>query len=180
MLITLSLPFIISQILVIFSMVFDFLSFQFKSRKTTFLLFIISAILICIHYFLLNKITTWIIMIILIFRFITCYFTTDKKFMFLFFILNTFALIFSYTEIYDLIYYSWSTISLIWQFQENNKLMRKMMMIGTPFVIVYNFLIFTPMGVVLEILFLMSNFIWYYRIYTKYNKITTQNTINSK
>ncbi len=168
--IELTTPFIISQILLLFSMVFDFLSLQFKARKTTFIFFIISAILICIHYFLLNKITTWIMVIVVIIRFITCYFTTNKKFMFLFLILNTFVLTFTYTEIYDLLYYSWSIVSLIGNFQENNKLMRKMIMVGTSFVIVYDFLIFTPMGVLLNVLFLISNFIWYYRIYIKKSK----------
>jgi hypothetical protein len=83
----------------------DFLSMQFKNRKYIFGILMISAALISIHYLLLGKITAGIIVTISVLRFFTCIWTTDKRYLYIFLVLNTLAIIFSYTEIYDLIIY---------------------------------------------------------------------------
>jgi hypothetical protein len=168
--IELSLPFIISQIAVSVAMIFDFLSLQFKERKKTFLCLIISATLISFHYFLLNKTAAGVIVFFSILRFITCYFTTNKKFLVLFLILNTLSLFFTYNEVYDLIIYLALVIIIIGNFQENNKTMRKVMMLGTALAVLYNTIILSPMGAVVESSFLISNIIGYYRHFIKNKK----------
>ena len=168
--IQLTAAFIISQIAMFIAMGFDFLSLQYKKREYTFLCLIISASLISTHYFLLNKIAAGVIVFFSVLRFITCYFTTNKKFLFIFIGLNTISLFFTYTEIYDLIIYIGLIVFIIGNFQKNNKLMRKLMMVGTSIVIIYNLIIFSPMGVIAESSFLISNFIGYYRHYIRNNK----------
>ena len=159
--------FILSQILVSIAMIFDLLSFQYKEKKKTFLCFIISASLISLHYFLLFKIAAWVIVFLSILRFITCYFIANQKYLYLFISLNTVALFFTYKGVYDLIIYVWILFIIIWNFQKNNKDMRRIMMIWTSIVILYNFIIYSPMWVVLEWTFLLSNIIWYYRHYIR-------------
>ncbi len=168
--IQLTAAFIISQIAMFIAMGFDFLSLQYKKREYTFLCLIISASLISAHYFLLNKIAAGVIVFISVLRFITCYFTTNKKFLFIFIGLNTISLFFTYTEIFDLIIYAGLIVFIIGNFQKNNKLMRKLMMVGTSIIIIYNLIIFTPMGIIAESSFLISNFIGYYRHYIKNKK----------
>ena len=168
--IQLTTAFIISQIAMFIAMGFDFLSLQFKKREYTFLCLIVSASLISTHYFLLNKIAAGVIVFISVLRFITCYFTTNKKFLLIFIALNTISLFFTYTEVYDLIIYVGLIVFIIGNFQKNNKLMRKLMMVGTSIIIVYNIIIFTPMGIVAESSFLISNFIGYYRHYIRNKK----------
>jgi hypothetical protein len=163
----LTLPFIISQIAMFIAMVFDFLSLQFKKREYTFLCLIVSASLISAHYFLLNKIAASVIVFISVLRFITCYFTTNKKYLIIFIALNTISLFFTFKEIYDLIIYTGLVIFIIGNFQADNKLMRKLMMVGTSIIVIYNIVIFSPMGVIGESLFLLSNFIGYYRYYLR-------------
>jgi len=80
-------------------------------------------------------------------------------------------LFFTYKALTDLIVYAGVFIFIIGNFQEDNKLMRKLMMIGTSIIIIYNLVIFSPMGVVVESSFLISNFIGYYRHYTRKAKI---------
>ncbi len=166
----LTIPFIISQIIMIIAMGFDFLSLQFKKREYTFLCLIVSASLISAHYFLLNKIVAGVIVFFSVLRFITCYFTTNKKYLYIFLILNTLVLIFRYAEIYDLIVYAGLFVFIIGNFQKDNKLMRKLMMVGTFTIMIYNLIIFSPMGVVVEGSFLISNFIGYYRHYIRKSK----------
>ena len=168
--IELTLPFIISQIAMFIAMGFDFLSLQFKKREYTFLCLIVSASLISTHYFLLGKVAAGVIVFISVLRFATCYFTTNKKYLFIFIALNTISLFFTYTEIADLIIYVGLIIFIIGNFQADNKLMRKQMMVGTSLVVLYNVIIFSPMGIVAEGVFLISNFIGYYRHYIKNNE----------
>ncbi len=163
----LTTSFIASQIILLFGMILGFLSLQVKKREYTFLYLIISTILISISYFLLNKITAGVIVSISVLRFITCYFTTEKKYLILFIALNTISLFFTYKEIYDLVIYIWLVIFIIWNFQEDNKLMRKLMMIWTFIGLLYNVIILSPMWVISEGSFLISNFIWYYRYYIR-------------
>ncbi|MGV8169190.1 MAG: YgjV family protein [Candidatus Nanoarchaeia archaeon] len=165
--IELNTSFIVSQVLVLIAMVFDFLSFQQKERRKLFLCLIVSAALISTHYFLLGKTVAGIIVFISVLRFITCIFTTDKRFLFLFIFLNTLVLIFTYQNAYDIIFYLGVCIIIIGNFQKSDKNLRRIMMIGTSLVIIYNALIFTPMGVVVEASFLTSNLIGYYRFYIK-------------
>ena len=152
------------------AMGFDFLSLQFKKRKTTFLLLIVSASLISTHYFLLNRIAAGVIVFFSVLRFITCYFTTNKKYLFLFIGLNTVSLFFTYKDAFDLIIWLGLVVFITGNFQKNNKLMRKLMMIGTSLLVLYNILIFSPMGAIAEGSFLISNFVGYYRFYIKRKK----------
>ena len=154
----------------LFAMGFDFLSLQFKRRKPIYLTLVVSASLISGHYFLLGKITAGIIVFFSVLRFITCYFTTNKKFLIVFLILNTLTLIFTYTEIYDFLIYVGLFIFIIGNFQKNEKLMRKQMMIGTFLIIIYNIIIFSPMGAIAEGSFLLSNIVGYYRHYMRGKK----------
>lgn len=165
----LTLPFIISQVTITIATGFDFLSLQYKKREYTFLCLIVSASLISTHYFLLGKIAAGVIVSISVLRFITCYFTTNKKYLFIFIALNTISLFFTYAEPTDLIIYVGLIIFIVGNFQEDNKLMRKLMMVGTSFIVLYNIIIFSPMGVVAEGVFLMSGFIGYYRHYVRDN-----------
>ena len=170
----LTLTFIISQVLVFLAMGTDFLSMQFKNRKYIFWALVISAILISIHYFMLDKTTAGIIVTISVLRFITCYFTTDKKYLYLFLILNTAALIFSYTEIYDLIIYIGVFIFIIGNFEKDDKKMRLIMMTWTAIIMSYNIFIFSPMWAVVEWSFLVSHILGYYKYYIK-NKSALKN-----
>ena len=163
--------FIVSQIFMFLAMGTDFLSMQFKKRKYIFLTLMFSAALISAHYFLLGKVTAWIIVTISVLRFFTCIWTTDKRYLYIFLVLNTLALIFSYTEVYDLIIYIWLFIFIVWNFQKNDKKMRLLMLFGTTIVMSYNVLIFSPMGAIVEWLFLTSQIIWYCRYYILKRKL---------
>lgn len=167
---SLTLPFILSQIAMFFAMGFDFLSLQFKNRKQIYLTLVFSAALISGHYFLLGKITAGLIVSISVLRFITCMYTTKKKYLIIFLILNTIVLIATYTEIYDLLVYIGLFIFIIGNFQKNDKLMRKQMMVGTSLIILYNIIIFSPMGIIAESSFLIGNFVGYYRHYIRKKK----------
>lgn len=162
-----SVLFWISQFLIFIAIITDFLSFQVKERKNVLLLLTISAFLITIHYFLLWKINAWILLTISTLSFLVSSFSHNKKWMWLFFVLYPIPIIFNYTEIWDLILFFALYIVLIAKFQKDDKTVRLGIMLATLFSITYNIIIFTPMWVVLEILFLGSNIVWYWKHYIK-------------
>lgn len=163
--IELTSSFLASQILVAIAMVFDFLSFQFKEKRHTLLCLMVSATLFSIHYFLLGALVGGVMVAISVIRFITCYHTTSKKVMLLFMGINTIALWFTYQFAYDFFYYVGTLFIITGNFQNDNKLFRKLMMAGTSLLIIYNIFIFSPVGALVEGSFLISNFIGYWRHY---------------
>jgi hypothetical protein len=166
----LTTPFIISQILVTCAMVTDFLSFQFKDRKYTLLFLAISSCLISSHYFLLGQMASGVIVCFSIARFVVSYFSTNKKWLLLFIGLNAVSLVRTYTGMLDLLFFLGVSVFIIGNFQNDNKLMRKLMMCGTATIVFYNILIPSPMGALNEAIFLTSNFIGYWRFYIRKQK----------
>ena len=162
-----TLPFIISQVAITIATGLDFLGWQYKKREHTFLCLIVSGGLMVAHYFLLGKIAAAVIVSISFLRFITCYFTTNKKYLLIFILLNTISLIFTFKDPTDLIIYVGVTILMVGNFQKDNKMMRKLMMVGTPLFIIYDLIIFSPMAVVADVTLFVSGFIGYYRHYLK-------------
>jgi hypothetical protein len=159
--------FILSQIFMFMAMISDFLSMQFKNRKYMLLCLAVSSSLISTHYFLLGKMAAGVIIAFSVLRFITACFVTDKRLPYLFIGLNTISLFFTYASPYDLICYAAVIICIIGTFQNDDKYIRRWYMVGTSCIIIYNAIIFSPMGVVAEGSFLISNFIGYYRHYVR-------------
>jgi hypothetical protein len=153
-------------------MLFDFLSFQFKDRKKTMLCLVVSSCFIATHYLLLNQLSSGVIVYFSAVRFLVAYFSTNKKRLFLFIGLNTISLFFTYNAPIDLLLYIGVSFVIIGNFQEDNKLMRKLMMCGTALAVLYNILIPSPMGALNEAIFLTSNFIGYRRFYIRKQKET--------
>lgn len=162
--------FLISQLLVWIAIITDFLSFQYKDRKKVLILLTISATLVAIHYLLLWKLAAFNLVVLWVLSFIISIFTHNKKILSIFFLMYIIAFWINYNEVNDIVIFLWLFIILISKFQKNDKNLRLIMMSWTCFVILYNILIFTPLWVVLESLFLGSNIIWFYKHYIKKKK----------
>jgi hypothetical protein len=165
--------FIISQILMGFALISDIFSFQFKNKKKIIIFFIISAFCISAHYFFLNKKVAGFIVILVIIRYIIAYFSTKKIFIYFFLFGNTLILYYFYTAPLDFINYIGNCIHIFALFQKD-KILRKIMMIGTLLIILYDILIFSPMGVVTQGVFLLSNILGYYKYYIRKNKKSSE------
>ncbi len=159
--------FIISQILVFIAIITDFISFQVKDRKKVLLWLTLSCILVTIHYFLLWKINAWFLLVISTLSFLVSLFSYNKKWISVFFVLYLIPILFNYKEISDILLFIAVYIMLIAKFQKDDKKIRIWIMIGCLFTITYNIIIFTPMWVLLECIFLWSNIIWYWKHYIK-------------
>jgi Bacterial inner membrane protein len=85
--------------------------------------------------------------------------------MYLFISLQLLLTVFLFKDIYDLLPFISSSLVTVAAFQKNDLLLRQVMMLASMVLISYNVLIFTPVGVLLEVVFLGSNIVGYWRYY---------------
>lgn len=159
--------FIISQILIGIAFLFDLASFQFKKREYTVACFTAAASLIAAHYFFLGQHTAGFVIALSALRFAVSIFSTDYRLKYLFIGLITIAGVVTYDELIDLIIIAVGYLSTFAVFQPNVKLMRQLMMLVTLGAISFNVIIFTPIGIMVEVFFLASNLLSYWRFYIR-------------
>ena len=163
----LTLPFLISQILAGIAIVTDIVSFQFKERKHIILFFIVAGVCMGLHYFLLARYVAAALVAIWIVRFICSYYSTQWYWKYIFITLFAIATAFFYKDYYDLLIFAAMSISTVSSFRKDDYSLRVLMMLATAVAILYNILILSPIGTTLQVVFLVSNFIGYYRFYYK-------------
>lgn len=160
-------PFLVSQILVAIAICFDVLSFQFKDRKQIVACLACSCTLIATHFVLLNQLTAAILMGIATIRYITSIFTTSKKSMVFFALGTVVSTTLTFGGLISLISCTGSLLQTTAAFCENDKRLREIMIAGTCFWMVHNILAQSPVAVAMELLFISSNGVGYYRYYIR-------------
>ena len=165
MLFWLTLTFLASQILAGIAIIADFFSFQFKERQKIIICFIIAASCIGLHYLLLERYSAALIVSLGIIRFFIAYKSTWKYWKYIFIGLFSLTTFLFFKDWFDLVILVGMALVTIAVFQKDDKKLRLIMMSGTSCIIFYNFLIFSPIWVLLESLFLGSNILGYYRYY---------------
>lgn len=163
----LTFPFLASQIFAGIALLLSVLSFQFKERKYILLCLIISALCIAVQYVFLERYVWAALVWIGFIRYLTSYYY-PKAFLIPVFIIG-FAIItyIFWKDIYDILPFLSASTNTIWAFQKNDKYLRIIMLFGSPLLILYYFLIGSPVWILLETMFLWSNIVWYYRYYIK-------------
>lgn len=162
--------FLISQILIGFAFVSDFFSFQFKSRKKVLAFIVLSCFFIATHLFLLKEYTGAVLISISMVRYFISIYTTNQRLMYFFLVLIFVGTYFTYTRWVDLLALLSNILFNFAAFEKTNKRFRLIMMSGTSCWICYNIFIFSPAGIALEVNFLISNLIGYYRFYIRKQK----------
>ena len=166
--------FVISQILVGIAICFDLLSFQLKKRTHIVLCLSVAGIFIATHFVLLEKWTAAILMVIAVARYVTSYFSTSKNLMALFVTASFVGTFFTFQGFLSILSCLGSTFQTLGAFSNNDKRLRQLMIIGTFFWLCHNYFAASPVAVLMEVLFLSSNFIGYYRFYLKGQKTTSE------
>ena len=159
--------FLLSQILIGVAFVFDLASFQFKARKITLILFAISASLISAHFFLLGAMTAGFVLAVSATRFIVSIFSTKSYFKYLFIILILALGVWTYDGFEDIFATTAMIFTTIAAFSISERRLRQFMAVGSTLIITHNVLIFTPAGIALEVFFLGSNLLSYWRFFIR-------------
>ena len=164
MILWLTYAFFASQVLAWIAIIADIFSFQFKERKKIIVFFMIAATCIAAHYFLLERYAATAVVTLGIIRFFVAYHSTWVYWKYIFIALFAVMTYVFFKDWYDIFIFLAMSITTIGVFQKDDRPLRLLMMGGTSTTIIYNFLVFSPIGILLESIFLVSNIIGYNRV----------------
>lgn len=157
--------FIMSQILVGIAIVFDLLSFQFKQRKKIVFCLFCAGTLISSHFVLLEQWTAAGLMAIATIRYLSSIFSTSGRLMWFFSLSSITVTAVTYSGLVSILSCLGSVFQTLAAFNKEDKRLRELMIIGTSFWLLHNYLVGSPTAVVMEVLFIGSNLVGYYRYY---------------
>ncbi|WP_261905381.1 YgjV family protein [Vibrio fortis] len=160
-------PFLLSQILVAIAICFDLMSFQFKERKKIVTCLFFAGTLISSHFILLEQWTAASLMLIATVRYLVSVFSTSVKLKYLFCAASIVSTSITYTGLVSLVSCLGSLFQTVAAFNKDDRRLRELMIIGTAFWLIHNYMVGSPTAVVMEVLFISSNLIGYYRYYVK-------------
>jgi hypothetical protein len=159
--------FLLSQLLVGVVFCFDVASFQFREKRHVLSCLVFSALLLGIHFALLGAQTAAILGFIAAARFSVAIFSHARWWMYLFLSLVIVNGILSYAGLLTLFATVGGLITTTAAFMPTDRQFREYMMVGTLVWIAHNAMAGSPAAVVLEIFFLGSNLVGYYRFYLR-------------
>jgi len=159
--------FFISQVLVAIAILFDLMSFQFKERQKIVACLFCAGTLISSHFILLEHWTAASLMAIATVRYLVSIFSTSPKLKYLFWSASLIATVLTYSGLISILSFLASSIQTVAAFNKDDKRLRELMVVGTSFWLLHNYLIGSPTAVIMEVLFISSNLIGYYRYYYK-------------
>jgi hypothetical protein len=170
--------FTLSQLLIVLAVFFDLASFQFKERKQIVGCLCFAGTLICCHFIMLEQWTAAGLMGIATIRYFVSMFTSSKRVMLVFILSSVVVFISTYVGFISVICFMGSAFQTVASFSKNDKVLRQLMIIGTSFWLLHNFLADSPAAVVMEALFIISNIVGYYRFYISPSRKSLKNNKN--
>ncbi|MFS1440775.1 YgjV family protein [Vibrio sp. 10N.286.46.E10] len=159
--------FIASQILVGLAALFDIASFQFKNRTLLLSALSISALLIAAHFALLKEWTAACLLFIGACRYFTGIFIVSHRIKWLFYSVTLLGTLLTFNGLTSALSCTASLLHTKASFSSNDKLMRWMMVIGTAVWCIHDVLVGSPVAVLIDVLFIVSSAVGYYRIHIK-------------
>ncbi|NOI67436.1 YgjV family protein [Vibrio sp. 99-8-1] len=158
-------PFFLSQILVAVAIGFDLMSFQFKDRKKIVTCLFFAGSLISSHFILLEQWTAATLMIIATVRYLVSIFSTSQKLKYAFCTASVISAVVTYSGLVSVISCFASVFQTVAAFNKDDRRLRELMIIGTALWLIHNYMVGSPTAVVMEVLFITSNLVGYYRYY---------------
>ncbi len=159
--------FLLSQIIVACAFAVGMVSFQFRSKNHVSLAWFLTTLLIGTHFFLLDSPEAGALTLINSFRFLTSIFTSRLSVMVFFMMLSCVGFYFTYQSPSSWIVFIAVQLGTYASFRSKDQHFRIFMMcIGSVWVI-YNIIIYSPVAIIMEMSFIISNCLAYYRLYLK-------------
>jgi len=159
--------FIISQILMFISFGITLVAFQLKKPSIFRIFFVVSSIFTAAHFILLGAYTAAIIVLISGSRWLASLFTKQKIFIAIFMVLAVVAAILTWDSWISLLPLAASLLGTLASFNTKEAHTRKILLGATSLWILHNTLVFTPVGIFAEGVFLVSNTVGYLRNWRK-------------
>ena len=150
-------PFLASQILAGLTLVTGMLAFQLRDRKWILRGWFLAALFAAMHFYLLGSVEACILVAITATRMLVSSFTTDARLMWLFLVLSAAGFALTYENPVSLIGLAATLIGTWGSFRHSEILIRYTMMATELLWATHNLIIWSPVGVGMEVLFFASN-----------------------
>ena len=159
--------FLISQLFVGAALICNLLSFQFKKRRGVVIALTLSTVFVAAQLYFLGQITAMYLTLYAILFWVVAIFTTNKKLLWLFVAGAVALFLATYSSWLDYLVLGSVLLALFSIYNDDQKQMRELQMVGTFTRIPYYVFVFSPVGLLLEAALLISNLVGYYRFYIK-------------
>ncbi len=157
--------FLLSQVLAAVAFLCGVISFQLKKRRNVLLWLCASALSNAAHFFVLGRAGAGTLYGVMGIRVFTAAFTIDRRFMYLFMALILVGFYLSYERPLDILALFGAMLATYGNFQASDRKVRLYYMACAVTWMVHNFIAGSPVAVLMETTFLVSNLIGYRRIY---------------
>jgi hypothetical protein len=157
----------LSQVIIGVAFLADMASFQFRQQRHVLMCLAVAASLIGAHFFVLQVYTAAVLGFLAAARFITAIFSNSKQFYALFMGLVLLNGVLTWGGLLTLLSTLGALISTTGAFASNDRNFRRIMMLASLVWVLHNVLAATPAAVALEVVFLGSNILGYYRFYVR-------------
>ncbi|GHF01408.1 YgjV family protein [Thalassotalea profundi] len=157
--------FILSQILVTVTLIIECCAMQLKNKNYILAALSVSCFFNGLHYLLLEQPTAGYIFLFSSIRFLI---SIKWKFQWISIVALCVSLIITistYTGLLSMVGFVATVFITVGSFSNNDKFLRLMMILGGSLWLLHNFLLWTPVGILVEVIFVSSSFIGYYRYY---------------
>ena len=157
--------FLLSQALAAVAFTCGVVSFQCKKRRNVLLWLCASALTNAFHFFVLGRNGAGTLYVVMGVRVFTAAFTTDRRLMYVFMALILAGFFVSYEHPLDILALFGSLLATYGNFQQSDRKVRLFYMACAVTWMIHNYLAGSPVAVLMETTFLVSNLVGYWRIY---------------
>ena len=157
--------FLLSQIIASIAFACGVISFQCKQRRTILLWMCGSALTNAGHFFVLERFGAGTLYTIMAVRVFTAAFSTDRRLLYVFLVLILIGFSASYERPIDIMPMFGASLATYGNFQQSVRQVRLIYMACAALWMVHNTLAGSPVAVLMETTFLMSNIIGYWRFH---------------
>lgn len=159
--------FLVSQILAALAFLFGMASFQFKTRQAVLICIFFCAVFNASHFLVLERYAAGTLIFVNAFRFLIAAFVPSQRWMWFFIVLSLVSFCFTWTDAISLLGLLATLIGTVGTFKQTDREVRLYLMAVSAVWVVHNFLVGSPVALLMEACFLLSNYIGWRRFYAK-------------
>jgi hypothetical protein len=157
--------FLLSQLLVTVTLIIECCAMQLKNKNYILAALSVSCFFNGFHYLLLEQPTAGYIFLFSSIRFLISIKWKSQWISVLSLSISLVITIFTYIGFLSILGFLATVFVTVGSFSKNDKFLRLMMVAGGSLWLLHNFILWTPVGILVETIFVSSSFIGYYRYY---------------
>ncbi|GAA6185990.1 MULTISPECIES: YgjV family protein [Alteromonadaceae] len=157
--------FLLSQVLVTFTLTIECFAMQLKDKNRLLALLSVSCLFNGFHYLLLDQPTAGYIFLFSSFRFLL---SIKWKFQWMAavsLVVSLFITVYTYIGFLSILGFAATVFVTTGSFSHNDKFLRIMMILGGSLWLIHNIILWSPVGILVEIVFVGSSAVGFYRYY---------------